>query len=184
MRIAVIDKKRCIAPKECAYICEKACPVNRAGKECIITGKDNKPIISEDLCIGCGICVKKCPVQCISILNLPEELKSQALHRYSANGFKLFRTVVPQFGQAVGVLGQNGIGKTGAIETAINYIHTPFLIVMDGDCTYHPKDIQKFYPKILVYDQVIGLRMSGRENIPTLNRFGNRIINAIFNLAY
>ena len=89
----------------------------RAGNEdCIKIGEDKKPIISEELCIGCGICPKKCPAGCIYIINLPEELKSQALHRYTENGFKLFRTIVPIFGKTVGVLGANGIGKTTAIS--------------------------------------------------------------------
>lgn len=126
MRIAVIKKQDCIAPKECPYICKKVCPVNRSGKECIIEGPQDKPVISEDLCIGCGICIKKCPTQCIHILNLPEELKTQALHRYTANGFKLFRTIIPHFGQLVGVLGPNGIGKTTAISILAGMIYPNF----------------------------------------------------------
>ncbi len=27
--------------------------------------------ISEELCIGCGICIKKCPFEAINIINLP-----------------------------------------------------------------------------------------------------------------
>lgn len=116
MRVAVIKKSKCIAPKDCNYICQQVCPRNRAGMDCITTGADKKPGINEALCIACQICVNKCPVKCIHVINLPEELKSQALHRYSANGFKLFRTIVPIFGKVVGVLGQNGIGKTTAIS--------------------------------------------------------------------
>ncbi|MCD6576085.1 MAG: ribosome biogenesis/translation initiation ATPase RLI [Nanoarchaeota archaeon] len=122
MKIAVIDKDKCIAP-ECGYPCMKSCPLNRAGKECITLGEDGKPIINEGLCIACGICVKRCPVGAIHIINLPEELKSQALHRYSQNGFKLFRTIIPHFGKVVGVLGPNGIGKTTAISILAGIIY-------------------------------------------------------------
>jgi ATP-binding cassette subfamily E protein 1 len=122
MKIAVIDKDKCIAP-ECGYPCMKSCPINRAGKECITLGEDGKPIINEGLCIACGICVKRCPVGAIHIINLPEELKTQALHRYSKNGFKLFRTIIPHFGKVVGVLGQNGIGKSTAISILAGLIY-------------------------------------------------------------
>jgi len=113
MRIAVIDKEKCLAPKECNYICQKVCPRVRAGdKDTVMVGEDGKPIISENLCIGCGICVKKCPGEAITIVNLPEALEKDAIHRYTKNGFELFRTVIPNFGKIVGILGQNGIGKT------------------------------------------------------------------------
>ena len=113
MRIAVINKEKCIAPNECNYLCRHVCPVARSGnKDIIITGDDEKPIISEKLCIGCGICVKKCPVDAISIVNLPDELEKDMFHKYSQNGFHLFRTITPTFGNVVGVLGQNGVGKT------------------------------------------------------------------------
>jgi ferredoxin len=38
--------------------------------------------ISEVLCIGCGICVKKCPLEAISIINLPSDLSKDTTHRY------------------------------------------------------------------------------------------------------
>ncbi len=115
MRIAVIKKDKCIAPENCNYLCVNACPINRTGKECITLGEDGKPKIAEDLCIGCDICVKKCPGEAISIVNLPEELDTQAIHRYSENGFKLFRTIIPREG-VVGIIGRNGIGKTTMIS--------------------------------------------------------------------
>lgn len=84
----------------------------------------------------------------------------------------------------VDIILQKGIGKTGAIETAIKHIRTPYFIVMDGDCTYHPRDIKNFIYEILNNDQVIGSRISGRNNIPLMNRFGNMVLNVIFNLFF
>ncbi len=141
MRIAVIKKTKCIAPENCNYICLNVCPLNRSGKKCVTIGEDGKPRIAEDLCIGCDICVKKCPGEAISIVNLPEELSSKAIHRYSENGFKLFRTIIPREG-VVGVIGRNGIGKTTMISILSGKIR-PNL----GKPGYNPtdKEILEFF---------------------------------------
>jgi len=89
--------------------------MNRAGKECI-TFADNKAVIDESLCSGCGICPKKCPFGAIDIINLPAKLKEKPVHRYGENAFELFRLPIPKKGQLVGLLGANGIGKTTALE--------------------------------------------------------------------
>ena len=68
--------------------------------------------ISETLCIGCGICVKKCPFEAINIIKLPTNLEAETTHRYSANSFKLHRLPVPRAGQVLGLVGTNGIGKS------------------------------------------------------------------------
>ena len=72
--------------------------------------------ISERLCIGCGICPKKCPFGAINIINLPTNLESQVTHRYSANSFKLHRLPTPRPGQVLGLVGTNGIGKSTALK--------------------------------------------------------------------
>lgn len=57
-RIAIINTDKC-KPKRCRQECKKSCPVVRMGKLCIeVTPNDKKASISEELCIGCGICVK------------------------------------------------------------------------------------------------------------------------------
>src|SRR5438552_3315913 len=117
MRIAVVEKDRC-QPKKCQYECVTFCPVVRQGvTECIQPGPDQgKAIISEELCIGCGICVNKCPFDAIHIINLPEMLDEDLMHRFGENQFSLFRLPVPKAGRVVGLLGPNGIGKTSAIR--------------------------------------------------------------------
>ncbi len=115
-RIAVIEKAKCINGKGCELLCEKVCPVNRQGIECVKTGANNKAEIVENLCIGCGICVKKCPTKCIQIINLPEELNAEPIHRHGVNGFELFSLPTPMFGKVVGIVGRNGIGKSTALK--------------------------------------------------------------------
>jgi ATP-binding cassette subfamily E protein 1 len=115
-RLAIIDKHKCKNHTACPFICAGVCPVNRAGKECVVEAEDGKAAINEDLCIGCGICPRQCPFEAIKIINLPEELKQQPIHRYGKNMFELFSLPAPMFGKVVGVLGVNGIGKSTAIK--------------------------------------------------------------------
>ncbi|CAL1130756.1 unnamed protein product [Cladocopium goreaui] len=63
LRIAIVNSDRC-KPKKCKQECKTHCPVVRTGKLCVEVSKDSKiSWISETLCIGCGICVKKCPFE-------------------------------------------------------------------------------------------------------------------------
>ena len=121
LRIAVHDKDNC-SPKKCAKECISYCPVNRMGQECIITGEKGKPIISEELCVGCGICVHKCPFDAIFIVGLPEALAEDLIHQYGVNGFRLFRLPIPKDKMVTGLLGMNGIGKTTVINILAGFI--------------------------------------------------------------
>jgi ATP-binding cassette subfamily E protein 1 len=111
MRIAVVIKDRC-QPKRCAYECIKFCPPIRNGVEVIVKGEKGKVVVSEELCVGCGICTHKCPFEALKIIQLPEALGEDLVHQYGENGFRLFRLPVPIKDQVVGILGPNGIGKS------------------------------------------------------------------------
>ncbi|MHA1211649.1 MAG: ribosome biogenesis/translation initiation ATPase RLI, partial [Candidatus Heimdallarchaeota archaeon] len=76
----------------------------------------SKAKIIELLCTGCGICIKKCPRDAIQIINLPDELETDVVHRYGQNSFKLFRLPKPKLGQVLGLIGQNGAGKSTSLN--------------------------------------------------------------------
>ncbi|MEM2974681.1 MAG: ribosome biogenesis/translation initiation ATPase RLI [Candidatus Micrarchaeia archaeon] len=111
-RIAVIDRDGCL--KEKCHICIKVCPVNRMGQDCIVADAEKYPVIDENLCTGCSICPKKCPAHVIKIVNLVSEA-GMLIHKYGVNSFRLYNLPVPRKG-VIGFVGQNGIGKTTAIQ--------------------------------------------------------------------
>jgi len=117
-----------------------------------------------------------------AIGGLIEEIKQEGYKKilvvdgYSKDG-------TPEIAKEKGakVIFQHGKGKAGAIKTAIENVQTSYMLIMDGDNTYDPKDIWKFLAHAKNYDQIIGMR-TNRENIPPIHRLGNWIITKIFNL--
>ncbi|MFW9864914.1 MAG: ribosome biogenesis/translation initiation ATPase RLI [Candidatus Thorarchaeota archaeon] len=124
MRIAVLNRDFC-KPDKCSPFgkkpCIKYCPRVRTGDKTIVLSPDEKyVIITESLCSGEGICIKKCPFSAIRIVNLPDPLESQISYRYGSDQFSLFRMAIPKKGKVLGLIGQNGIGKSTMLKILSN----------------------------------------------------------------
>ena len=115
-RVAVLDKELC-QPKKCGLECIKYCPVNKSGADCIVLNEETKKAqIDENICNGCGICVKVCPFDAITIVNLASELSTDKIHQYGINSFRLYKLPNPKKGEVVGLLGRNGMGKSTVVN--------------------------------------------------------------------
>ena len=115
-RVAVLDQDLC-QPQKCGLECIKYCPVNKSGAECVTINEESKKAqIDEDICNGCGICVKVCPFDAITIVNLASELAIEKIHQYGTNSFRLYKLPTPKKGEVVGLLGRNGMGKSTVVN--------------------------------------------------------------------
>ena len=95
----------------------------------------------------------------------------------------------PDIARAAGavVRTQTGRGKGNAIIEAVAIIDKPYVLMLDGDGTYAPDDVERMLdPLGLGFDHVIGDRLAGPEGeaFTRLNLLGNQILNLMFKLAH
>lgn len=219
-RLAIVDYDRC-KPNKCNRECVAKCPPNLTGKKCITMGQigdiedvnplklvvqdsaknNQKAIIANNICIGCGICVSQCPFGAISIVNLPKELTSnKQIVCYGENSFRVYMAPHMIKGKCIGYIGSNGLGKTSLIkllsgETKIDLVDKkkllgkseiyPYLSSLgEGKITvsYKPQDISVYNRGTLGRTKVSQLL----KKIPSemcetmgLNKLGNRLTNQL-----
>jgi glycosyltransferase involved in cell wall biosynthesis len=80
------------------------------------------------------------------------------------------------------VVGQHGKGKSGAILVARDIVDTTYFLLMDGDYTYDPGDIDRFLMYADGYDEIIGFRPKNSPHISKTHRFGNWVLTKAFNI--
>ncbi len=116
--VAIVEKEKC-HPSKCAHECMRYDPLNRKVPDSgfhlgPITGKAE---IAEEVVMQFhSICAKMCPFSAIKIVKLPESLEDEPLQQFGKNAFRLFKVPVLKYGEVVGILGRNGIGKSTALS--------------------------------------------------------------------
>ena len=180
-RIAVVDESLCQS-KKCGLECIKECPVNINGQQCIVLPENKIALISEELCIGCGICIKVCPFDAIDILNLSEELKSDKIHQYGVNSFRLFRIPTVRKGQVVGLVGRNGIGKSTALKILAGQL-VPNLGDYEGEPTWDRflrylsgREMKEHFEKIAAGELRVSLKPQAVYRLPEAWKKGTRLL--------
>ncbi|KAG5459946.1 MAG: LOW QUALITY PROTEIN: hypothetical protein BJ554DRAFT_8071, partial [Olpidium bornovanus] len=161
-----------------------SCPRTSASRR-NVTPASRIAFISEELCIGCGICPKKCPFGAIHIVNLPTNLEKDTTHRYSANSFKLHRLPVPRPGQVLGLVGTNGIGKSTALKVLAGKLKPNLgnfeVRVMGGGVKPGSEGGYIFFvfcgcPRIIRAAALPSARHSGRNSLTELQNYFTKIL--------
>ena len=154
-------------------------PINRPARDRVISRLlSSRPVAKDDVTVVVPVLNEEKAIGMV----LDELTSSGYPHILVVDGYSKDNTVQIAKSKGVNVVQQHGMGKTGAIKTAIDLVPTPYMLAMDGDYTYAASDIQKFLDHAHNYDEIVGVR--GRENISRLHRIGNRIISKSFNLMF
>jgi ATP-binding cassette subfamily E protein 1 len=177
-RLAIVSIDKC-KPSKCHLECKKNCPVVRMGKLCIqVSNKDEKALISELQCVGCGICIKKCPFHAIQIVNIPKKIEMDTVHKFGTNSFQLIHLPSPKPGQILGIIGSNGIGKSTALKILAgkikpnlgNFIEPPDWKIIKK--FFRGSDLQNFFElltkdvfKIHIKPQYIDTIIEAKQNL-------------------
>lgn len=161
-KIVMVDHDKC-KPKSPAfkYLQKHA---GGCGKECIsVQGKHI--VISEEACAACILRASKCPTPgAVKVVKVPAGLTADTTHQYGQNMFKLHGLPQPRPGHVLGLLGQNGIGKSSALKVLSMKLKPNLGDFADGvkweDIVgyYRGSDLQNYFIKLLEQTTSVALK--------------------------
>ncbi len=113
-----------------------------------------------------------------------DELRALGLNNILVvDGYSTDKTAEIVKSKQVHLIYQIGKGKTGALQTAIDNVNTPYMMVIDGDYTYDPGNINELLNYIDSHAEVIGVRIpTSDKSMTRLHKFGNKVLTFVFNL--
>ncbi|HME86794.1 MAG TPA: ribosome biogenesis/translation initiation ATPase RLI [Candidatus Nanoarchaeia archaeon] len=178
-RIAIVNNDKLKDMDRKKYI-QSICPVNRSGTECIYFDGP-KLLIDEVSCIGCGICANAAP-ESIQIINLPEKLTTNPIHRFGLNKFLLYSLPTPVFGQVVGIIGKNGIGKSTALKILAGILKPNFGTEKEADYDelikrFKGSEAQSFFEKIKKGEIKISYKPQAVDLLP--NQYKGTVVDLL-----
>ena len=187
MKLAIVHKEKC-KPTVCGHECKKYCPVEKKEADSCVTVKP-KCNIDENSCVGCAICVKRCPFGAIDIVNLPSVSEEDLVYRYGENGFALYGLPTPKEGSILGLLGRNGIGKSTAVKILAgtekidvarfkgSELQTYFDNLKDKTISYKPQNLSALAVDVVVMD-LLSRRGSEKDVKELAERLGvSQVLN-------
>jgi ATP-binding cassette subfamily E protein 1 len=181
LRLATVDDDLCNS-KSCGTPCVTFCPVNRIGPKTVWIAENGKSRINESTCIGCGICVHKCPYGAISIVNLPDSWGRRLVHRYGENAFALYGLPEVKTGYVTGIIGRNGAGKSTSMKILAGQLRPNFggLEGVDVRDFFKGSELKKYFSdlyggkmRVSVKPQIIGGAAEGVSMDETVRQWLN-----------
>jgi glycosyltransferase involved in cell wall biosynthesis len=75
-------------------------------------------------------------------------------------------------------------GKAAAVRTGITAAHGESVVLIDADDTYPIDVLPEIAQALTESDMVVTYRVDGRDNIPAVNRLGNRVFRGLIRYLY